>query len=73
MLSLAYIDDKTPMGTSLKADGATFKVWAPRAHAVYVTGDFNGWGRGNYSRLFGIGSGYWAGFHPDAKRGHTIG
>ena len=71
MLSLAYIDDQTPMGASLKADGATFKVWAPRAHAVYVTGDFNGWGRGNDSRLFGIGGGYWAGFHPGAKRGHT--
>ena len=29
------------------ADGKvfTFRVWAPAAHAVFLTGDFNGWGR----------------------------
>ena len=31
------------MGAVLHADGATFRVWAPHAVAVFVKGDFNGW------------------------------
>ena len=28
-------------GRNLVAGGATFRVWAPKAKAVYVVGDFN--------------------------------
>ena len=39
--SLDHIHPGTPMGANLIADGATFRVWAPHARAVYVVGDFN--------------------------------
>ena len=39
--SLQHIDPDTPMGATLSGDGATFRVWAPHARAVYVLGDFN--------------------------------
>ena len=31
------------MGAILHEAGTTFRVWAPHADAVFVTGDFNGW------------------------------
>jgi 1,4-alpha-glucan branching enzyme len=34
---------KAPMGGTLVPGGATFRIWAPRAKSVYVSGDFNGW------------------------------
>ena len=34
--SQAHITPSTPMGANLIADGATFRVWAPRALHVYV-------------------------------------
>ena len=33
--SQQHIDKRTPMGASLVDDGATFRVWAPAAKAVY--------------------------------------
>src|SRR5258708_11758884 len=43
MLSQANISPATPMGATLVAGGgATFRVWAPRATAVYVNGVFGG-------------------------------
>ena len=33
------------MGAHRTPDGFVFRVWAPNADAVYVIGDFNGWGR----------------------------
>ncbi|XXF80064.1 alpha-amylase family glycosyl hydrolase [Myxococcaceae bacterium GXIMD 01537] len=33
------------MGATLYGGGVTFRVWAPLASRVWVTGDFNGWGR----------------------------
>ncbi len=42
------------MGSLLSGGGATFRVWAPLAQAVWVTGDFNGWGR---TALCGEGNG----------------
>ncbi len=41
--SLDHITAHTPMGANLIADGATFRVWAPKADRVYVRGSFNGW------------------------------
>ncbi len=37
--SQQHIDSRTPMGATLVADGATFRVWAPAAQAVYVITD----------------------------------
>ena len=31
------------MGVHRVKDGFVFRVWAPNAEAVFVTGDFNGW------------------------------
>ncbi len=43
MLSQANISPATPMGATLVVGGgATFRVWAPRATAVYVNGVFGG-------------------------------
>ncbi len=33
------------MGATVYAGGTTFRVWAPFAERVWVTGEFNGWGR----------------------------
>jgi len=42
MLSQQNISATTPTGTKLLAGGATFRVWAPRAKAVYLNGNFGG-------------------------------
>jgi 1,4-alpha-glucan branching enzyme len=34
--SQAHISPSTPMGASLVADGAAFRLWAPGAEHVYV-------------------------------------
>src|SRR5881392_2266716 len=47
-----------------QTSGAAFAVWAPNAHGVRVTGDFNGWdGRAYPMRSLG-GSGVWELFVP---------
>src|SRR5262245_57367179 len=46
------------MGALLANGGATFRVWAPLAQAVWVTGDFNGWG---WTALCGEGNGNFSG------------
>lgn len=51
-----------PMGGTLVPGGATFRIWAPRANAVYVSGDFNGWKQDGGSSLRQIGGGHWASF-----------
>src|SRR5436305_1409682 len=40
LLSQQYISDATPTGSALVPGGATFRVWAPRALGVYLTGVF---------------------------------
>jgi 1,4-alpha-glucan branching enzyme len=57
------------MGGTLVAGGATFRIWAPRAKSVYVSGDFNGWKQDNSSLLNQIGGGQWAGFFPGLNDG----
>jgi len=57
-----HVNEQTPMGANLVADGATFRVWAPNARAVFVSGEFNGWRHGESERLVRDSRGYWAGF-----------
>jgi len=42
-----------PTGGTLVPGGATFRVWAPRANAVHVSGEFNGWTHDGSSRMAG--------------------
>ncbi len=42
MLAQDHIDATTPAGATLLPDGGTFRVWAPRASAVYLNGCFGG-------------------------------
>src|SRR5690349_2933050 len=58
-----------PMGGTVVPGGATFRIWAPRARAVYVSGDFNAWTQNDDSRLTPIGAGHWAGFFPGLQDG----
>ncbi|EEF62302.1 alpha-amylase family glycosyl hydrolase [Pedosphaera parvula] len=58
---------KVPMGGSLVPGGAAFRIWAPRAKAVWVSGDFNGWKQQDDCLLDRIGGGHWAGFFPALK------
>src|SRR5688572_22326481 len=62
--SLEHIHADTPMGANLIADGATFRVWAPRAHSVHVIGDFNNRQRHDASLLNRDDHGHWRGFIP---------
>ena len=52
-----------------ETSGTSFAVWAPNAHGVRVTGDFNYWdGRAYPMRSLG-GSGVWELFVPDVGEG----
>jgi 1,4-alpha-glucan branching enzyme len=58
-----------PMGATVIAGGATFRVWAPRASSVHILSDFNGWKPDPASQLTSIGGGHWACFVPGMKDG----
>lgn len=58
-----------PTGATLVPGGATFRVYAPRATAVYVSGDFNGWQQNPDSQLTAIAGGHWDTFIPGLKDG----
>jgi 1,4-alpha-glucan branching enzyme len=60
---------QVPMGGSLVSGGATFRVWAPRANAVYLCGDFNSWPQSGGVPLAQIGGGHWAVFVPGLQEG----
>jgi 1,4-alpha-glucan branching enzyme len=59
------------MGANLTParDGATFRVWAPGAKDVFVSGSFTGWTNVDAGRLLKDADGYWAGFVPGVKAG----
>lgn len=63
-----HIDPATPMGATLRGGGATFRVWAPRARAVYVLTDAvaasrqPGFRPRDDDRLSPFGDGTWTGF-----------
>jgi 1,4-alpha-glucan branching enzyme len=60
---------QAPMGGTLVTGGATFRVFAPHAQAVYVCGPFNDWAQDASCRLAPIGNGHWAIFIPALKDG----
>ncbi|WP_316176427.1 MULTISPECIES: alpha amylase C-terminal domain-containing protein [unclassified Bradyrhizobium] len=60
---------QAPMGGTLVTGGATFRVFAPHAKAVYVSGPFNDWAQDASCRLAPIGNGHWAIFIPGLKDG----
>ncbi|MDN5790130.1 MAG: 1,4-alpha-glucan branching protein GlgB [Micrococcales bacterium] len=55
-----------PMG---EVSGVSFAVWAPRARAVHVIGDFNGWDRRTHPMRALGQSGVWELFLPGASEG----
>jgi 1,4-alpha-glucan branching enzyme len=69
--SQTHVHPGTPMGANLIADGATFRVWAPDATAIYVVRD----GIENYHPqepdllVRQPNSADWAGFFPDVHDG----
>lgn len=67
--SQEFITAQTPMGANRIGNGATFRVWAPRALEVYISGNFNGWTQHEASKLVRDSRGYWAGFIPNVHDG----
>ena len=58
------------MGANLVPGGAAFRVWAPRATAVHILGDFNEWIQ-NEDALLNQLRGHWVGFVPGATAGQS--
>ncbi|HVB67779.1 MAG TPA: alpha amylase C-terminal domain-containing protein [Acetobacteraceae bacterium] len=70
MISQENISAATPTGTRILPDGASFRVWAPRATAVYLNGSFGGkvYDQQSDDRLLDKdASGYWTGFQTGAR------
>ena len=73
-ISQNHISSNTPMGANLFADGATFRVWAPDARAVYVNGVFSGTNAFRRDTDPGLllqknSDGRWTGFLDGVKEG----
>ena len=60
--------DDPVMGAILGSKGVTFRVWAPHAEKVHVTGTFNGWSETS-TPLFSEKNGYWSAEVSGAKAG----
>ncbi len=60
------IHKKKDVGAILHRDGVSFRVWAPFAKSVAVTGTFNGW---QSAPLESENDGYWAGIIKGAEAG----
>jgi 1,4-alpha-glucan branching enzyme len=58
----------TGMGAIVYEGGVAFRVWAPHAESLTVTGDFNLWNEGTHP-LEHEGNGYWYIDIPGAKAG----
>ena len=72
MISQQWITPNTPMGATLIGAGATFRMWAPRATAVYLCGQFNGiaqWKPVAQNLMLADARCYWTGFVAGAKDG----
>jgi 1,4-alpha-glucan branching enzyme len=64
---MSHITPETPMGATLVAGGATFRVWAPHASAVHVVGSFNGFQPTEDAALVRDERGHWRGFIPGIR------
>jgi 1,4-alpha-glucan branching enzyme len=72
MISQENISSATPTGANILAGGASFRVWAPRATAVYLHGGFGGkvFDQPTDDRLMSKdASGFWSGFQTGARDG----
>ena len=72
MLSQANITATTSTGATILPGGVSFRVWAPRATAVYLNGIFGGtvYDKQTDDRLLcKDASGYWTGFQAGARDG----
>jgi 1,4-alpha-glucan branching enzyme len=78
MISQANCTPNTPMGANLISDlglaggGATFRVWAPRATAIYLNGVFDGVtmeGQSPDLLMAKDANGYWSGYVATAAEG----
>ena len=72
MISQEHISAATPVGATLTQDGACFKLWAPRANAVYLNGIFSGVAfdvQCGERLLAKDDAGYWTGFQQGAVEG----
>jgi 1,4-alpha-glucan branching enzyme len=56
------------MGAIVTTEGVAFRVWAPHASQVFVTGTFNGWAPATHV-LTSEENGYWSGLVNTAKVG----
>ena len=56
------------MGAIPNAKGVTFRVWAPHAEKVYVTGTFNDWSKTS-TPLVSEKNGYWSTEVAEARAG----
>lgn len=59
---------QTGLGAVVGATGVTFRVWAPHASQVFVTGSFNNWSE-DASPLHQVENGCWSAVVPTAKTG----
>ena len=57
------------LGAIPYSDGVTFRVWAPFAPTVHVSGDFNSWSR-SATPLTREHDGHWSVDVPAAHPGH---
>ncbi|PYX94736.1 MAG: 1,4-alpha-glucan branching protein, partial [Acidobacteria bacterium] len=69
MLPLPPKASTIPLGGTVVTGGAAFRVWAPRATAVYLLGDFNQFAVDENFRLQSLNDETWAGFLAGAKDG----
>ena len=60
--------NQTGMGATTQNLGTTFRVWAPHARRVTVSGDFNDWSR-ERDPLISEKNGYWSATIPRAREG----
>jgi 1,4-alpha-glucan branching enzyme len=60
--------EQTGMGAIIFKGGIAFRVWAPHAAQVFVTGTFNNWSK-TANPLANEGNGYWSSVVSDAKIG----
>jgi 1,4-alpha-glucan branching enzyme len=71
MISQQNVSGATPTGATPVPGGATFRVFAPRATAVYLNGTFAGavYDAQTDDRLLSNANGYWTGFQAGAEDG----